>query len=106
MTSEDESGTLVEEDLLTKTAPCPQRVELTMKTCILFMLLTSSALAAEPQVDRDLAYSDPADAGRRLDVYAPGDGKDLPVIVWIHGLADDEPTRAVFEFLDGLLTSR
>jgi arylformamidase len=49
------------------------------------LILPTQALAAEPQVHRDLAYVEPADASRRLDVYAPADGKDHPVLVWIHG---------------------
>jgi len=56
-----------------------------MRISILLILLTSSALAAEPKSHRDLAYAKPADDSRRLDVYAPADGKDHPVIVWIHG---------------------
>lgn len=49
------------------------------------LILPTHALAAEPQVHRDLAYVEPADASRRLDVYAPNDGTDHPVLVWIHG---------------------
>ena len=41
--------------------------------------------AAEPKVHRDLAYAEPKDAKQTLDVYAPGVGKALPVVVWIHG---------------------
>ena len=49
------------------------------------LILPTHALAAESKVHRDLAYVEPADASRRLDVYAPADGKDHPVLVWIHG---------------------
>ncbi len=56
-----------------------------MTTSILLILLASSAFAAEPQVTRDLAYAKPADESRRLDVHAPAEGKDHPVLVWIHG---------------------
>jgi acetyl esterase/lipase len=41
--------------------------------------------AAEPKIHRDIAYTDPADDSRRLDVYAPADGKDHPVVIWLHG---------------------
>jgi arylformamidase len=37
------------------------------------------------EIHRDLAYTEPADASRRLDVYAPADGQNRPVLVWIHG---------------------
>jgi len=56
-----------------------------MRISILLILLTSSALAAEPKIHRDLAYAEPADESRRLDVYAPADGKDHPVVIWLHG---------------------
>lgn len=49
------------------------------------LAFTSFAVASESQVHRDLAYTDPADSSRRLDVYAPDDGKGHPVLVWIHG---------------------
>lgn len=49
------------------------------------LVVTSTAFAAEPQTHRDIAYTDPADDSRRLDVYAPADGEDLPVLVWLHG---------------------
>lgn len=58
-----------------------------MRTLIstITILLASSGIAAEPEIHRDLAYAQPAEARRRLDVYAPADGKNRPVLVWIHG---------------------
>ena len=56
-----------------------------MNTIIGFILLTSSALAADLQVHRDLAYTDTKDEQRTLDIYAPAEGKDHPMVVWIHG---------------------
>ncbi len=53
-------------------------------TAFLFVFAADS-LAAEPKIHRDLAYVEPADASRRLDVYAPNDGTEHPVLVWIHG---------------------
>jgi arylformamidase len=41
--------------------------------------------AAEPKVTRDLAYAEPKNEKQTLDVYAPAEGKGLPVVVWIHG---------------------
>jgi acetyl esterase/lipase len=49
------------------------------------ILISASVLAVEPKIHRDLAYTDPADASRRLDVYAPADGEGHPVLVWLHG---------------------
>jgi acetyl esterase/lipase len=49
------------------------------------LLLASSCLAAELNVHRDLPYVEPKEERRTLDVYAPADAKDLPVLFWIHG---------------------
>jgi arylformamidase len=52
----------------------------------LFLLCVASPLAAaEPKVYRDLAYTEPKNERQTLDVYAPTEGKNHPVIVWIHG---------------------
>ncbi len=56
-----------------------------MKTTIALLLLASSALAAEPKVTRDIAYAAPENARQTLDVYSPSEGKNHPIIVWIHG---------------------
>ena len=39
------------------------------------ILIACSGIAAELEFHRDLAYTEPADASRRLDVYAPADGQ-------------------------------
>jgi arylformamidase len=53
---------------------------------ILFVVfLASPLLAAEPKVHRNLAYSEPKNERQTLDVYAPAEGKDHPVVAWIHG---------------------
>jgi acetyl esterase/lipase len=36
-------------------------------------------------VKRDIPYAEPADPLQTLDVYAPPNAKNLPVVVWIHG---------------------
>ncbi len=36
-------------------------------------------------VHRDLAYVTNGHDRQRLDLYLPKDGKDLPVIIWVHG---------------------
>lgn len=45
----------------------------------------SPLLAAEPKIQRDVPYAEPKTERQRLDVYAPAEGKNLPVVVWIHG---------------------
>jgi acetyl esterase/lipase len=49
------------------------------------LLLASATLASEPKVHRDLAYAEPKSERQTLDVYAPPEGKNLPIVVWIHG---------------------
>ncbi len=49
------------------------------------MLVASSAFAAEPKVQRDVPYAEPKNDRQTLDVYAPTEGKDHPIVVWIHG---------------------
>ncbi len=36
-------------------------------------------------IRRDIPYAQPADEKQTLDVYAPADAKNLPVVFWIHG---------------------
>src|SRR3954462_4538984 len=52
---------------------------------VLLLLLSSPLLAAEPKVQRDLPYVEPKTERQTLDVYAPAEGKNHPVVVWIHG---------------------
>lgn len=49
------------------------------------LLVAASAVAAEMQVHRDLPYVESSDSHQASDLYAPQDGKDHPVVVWIHG---------------------
>ena len=44
-----------------------------------------AAAAPAQDVKRDLPYADPAHERQVLDVYAPKDAKNLPVVVWVHG---------------------
>jgi acetyl esterase/lipase len=37
------------------------------------------------KVERDIPYVDSADARQKLDIYAPAEAKNLPVVFWIHG---------------------
>lgn len=56
-----------------------------MRSLLFPLLLITSAFAAEPEIHRDIFYTDAKDKLQSLDVYAPKDGKDHPVVVWIHG---------------------
>lgn len=56
-----------------------------MKTILACLLLASSAIAADPQVQRDVAYAEPKHERHTLDVFSPAEGKNHPVIVWVHG---------------------
>jgi arylformamidase len=56
-----------------------------MKVVAAFLLLGASAFASEPKVYRDLAYAEPKNERQTLDVYAPAEGKEHPVVFWIHG---------------------
>jgi acetyl esterase/lipase len=52
-------------------------------TCLVPLLL--SAVAATQDVKRDIPYAEPALDRQVLDIYAPKDAKNLPVVFWIHG---------------------
>ena len=39
----------------------------------------------EPKVHKGIPYAEPKNERQMLDVYAPTTGKNLPVVVWIHG---------------------
>jgi acetyl esterase/lipase len=55
---------------------------------LVFPFLVVLAVAAEARaqgIKRDIPYADPAQKRQVLDVYSPGDAKNLPVVFWIHG---------------------
>jgi acetyl esterase/lipase len=52
---------------------------------LLNLVLLTSAFAEDTTVKRDIPYVEQADPLQTLDVYAPPDAKNLPVVVWIHG---------------------
>lgn len=56
-----------------------------MKTFAALLLVTTSALAAEAKIQRDLPYAEPKNERQTLDIYSPAEGKNLPVVFWIHG---------------------
>ena len=56
-----------------------------MNTAILLLLVASPVPAAGPRIHRDIAYAEPKNARQTLDVYAPSEGRNHPVVIWIHG---------------------
>ncbi|QJW98120.1 alpha/beta hydrolase [Frigoriglobus tundricola] len=58
-----------------------------MRTAVALLLLSTvpPLRAAEPKAHRDIAYSDPKTEKQTLDVYAPAEGQQMPVVVFIHG---------------------
>jgi acetyl esterase/lipase len=56
-----------------------------MEITAALLLLTSWLVSADPQVHRDLAYTEPKNERQTLDVYGPAEGKNHPIIFWIHG---------------------
>jgi arylformamidase len=43
------------------------------------------ALPSDVRLDRDIGYAQPRHPKQTLDVYRPAAGKNLPVVVWVHG---------------------
>ena len=53
---------------------------------LLVLVALALASAAHAQtVRRDVPYAGAADPRRTLDVYAPADARNLPVVFWVHG---------------------
>jgi arylformamidase len=51
------------------------------------LMLATAVVSAAPlqDVQRDIPYASPALERQILDIYAPKDAKNLPVVFWIHG---------------------
>jgi acetyl esterase/lipase len=57
-----------------------------MRHLPLFVAILAIASTAGAQtVKRDIAYAGDGDKKMSLDVYAPADARNLPVVFWIHG---------------------
>jgi arylformamidase len=56
-----------------------------MRGTLAFLLVATTTCGAEAQVHRDRAYAEPKNERQTLDLYAPTEGKDHPVVFWIHG---------------------
>ncbi|HEY6168146.1 MAG TPA: alpha/beta hydrolase [Verrucomicrobiae bacterium] len=50
---------------------------------LIAIALLSSAQAQN--VKRDIPYTEPSNERQNLDIYAPANAKNLPVVFWIHG---------------------
>jgi arylformamidase len=51
----------------------------------LFVAVAVVGVAHAENIKRDIPYAEPANERQKLDVYAPENAKNLPVIFWIHG---------------------
>src|SRR5688500_1112072 len=54
-----------------------------MKLVVAFLLLV--AVAHAQHLTSNIPYAEPAHERQVLDIYAPDDAKNLPVVFWIHG---------------------
>lgn len=54
-----------------------------MKTAFAFLVLLSAAQAE--YLTSNVRYADSGHERQVLDIYTPDDGKDLPVVFWVHG---------------------
>lgn len=52
---------------------------------VLIVLSSHQVCGAGERTQRDVAYSNTGANRTKLDVFAPGTGEHLPVLVWIHG---------------------
>ncbi|NQW46471.1 MAG: alpha/beta hydrolase [Planctomycetes bacterium] len=58
----------------------------TLLRSLAFLLTFLPAWTTQAEhVRRDIAYAEPVNDRQTLDVYAPNDAKNLPVVFWIHG---------------------
>ncbi len=67
---------------------CFPPVKETKPVKYLSLLLVAFAFTIEAQaqeIKRNIPYAEPADERQMLDVYAPPQAKNLPVVFWIHG---------------------
>lgn len=54
-------------------------------TVVLLLTTSSPLLGVEPKIHRGLPYAEPMNERQTLDVYSPPEGKNHPVVLWIHG---------------------
>src|SRR3954469_15337709 len=60
-----------------------------MKRILSLLIVTLTTVPVQAadgmRASKDIPYSGAGDNRTRLDVYAPGEGKGHPVVIWIHG---------------------
>ena len=56
-----------------------------MRLIVALLLLATTAFAADPRTDKNLDYAGSKNPRQTLDVFAPSEGKDHPIVFWIHG---------------------
>ena len=56
-----------------------------MKRLLSLVVALAAPLVHAQEVKRDIPYGDPTIERQVLDIYAPKDAKNLPVVFWIHG---------------------
>jgi len=52
---------------------------------IMLVAFALPSVAQAQNVKRNIPYAEPADERQVLDIYAPREAKNLPVVFWIHG---------------------
>lgn len=60
-------------------------MKLLLFLCCAALATAVPAAETDLKIDRDVSYATPADPLQKLDIFAPPNAKNLPVIVWIHG---------------------
>jgi arylformamidase len=56
-----------------------------MRIAPAIFLLAGSVYGGEPRVERDVAYAEPKTERQTMDVYWSAEGRNRPIVVWIHG---------------------
>ena len=64
-----------------------------MRFALSFSMLAFSPVifAGEPRIHRDLAYFEPKEQRRTLDVYTTTESKNQPIVFWIPSCAAKNP---------------
>src|SRR4051812_19392034 len=81
-----------------------------MRRLVPLLIATLASVSAPAdggdRVQKDIPYSQAGGDRTRLDVYAPGDGKAHPVVVWVHGGAWQFGDKAHVQAKPGALNER
>jgi acetyl esterase/lipase len=64
---------------------CRKRIRTMNHLSLLLGTIAILSDARAPDIKRDIPYAEPAQQRQALDVYAPPNAKNLPVVFWIHG---------------------